>query len=75
MTQISDLKGFSYPTPKGISPVVGDLPWHFCTEHLCIAYRTDPEVVASYLPEPLQPSSEPDLVIMDFAKWYSLWNQ
>jgi acetoacetate decarboxylase len=75
MTQISDLKGFSYPSPKGISAVVGNLPWHFGTEHLCIAYRTDPEVVASYLPEPLQPGSEPDLVIMDFGKWYSLWDE
>lgn len=75
MTKISDLKGFSYPSPTGVSAVVGDLPWHFATEHLCIAYRSDPEAVASYLPEPLEPSSDPELVIVDFGKWYSLWNQ
>jgi acetoacetate decarboxylase len=75
MTKITDLKGFSYPSPKGISNVVGSLPWHFGTEHMCIAYRSDPAAVASYLPEPLEPSSEPDLVIVDFGKWYSLWNQ
>jgi acetoacetate decarboxylase len=75
LTKITDLKGFSYPSPKGISNVVGPLPWHFGTEHMCIAYRTDSAAVAAYLPEPLEPSSEPDLVIVDFGKWYSLWDQ
>jgi len=75
MPTISDFKGFSYPSPAGVSAVVGDLPWHFATEHLCIAYRSDPRAIAAYLPEPLQPSSEPDLVIIDFGTWYSLWNQ
>lgn len=75
MTTIDDLKGFSYPTPEGKSRVVGDLPWHFGTEHLCIAYRTDPAAVAAYLPEPLMPGNQPDLVIVDFGKWYSLWDE
>lgn len=75
MTRIDDLKGFSYPTPEGKSCVVGGLPWHFGTEHLCIAYRTDPAAVAAYLPEPLMPGDHPDLVIVDFGKWYSLWDQ
>ena len=75
MTSINDLKGFSYPTPEGKAAVVGDLPWHFATEHLCIAYRTDPGAVAAYLPDPLSPGSDPDLVIVDFGKWYSLWDQ
>ena len=74
MTKITDLKGFAYPSPRGISSVVGDLPWHFGTEHLCIAYRTDPKAIAAYLPEPLQPSSEPDMVIVDFGKWHCLWD-
>lgn len=74
MTKISDMKGFAYPTPTGISSVVGDLPWHFGTEHLSIVYKTDPAIVASYLPEPLEPGNQADTVIIDFGKWYSLWN-
>jgi len=74
MTRMEDMKGFAYPTPTGISSVVGDLPWHFGTEHLSIVYRTDPEAVKSYLPEPLEPGESPDLVIVDFGKWYSLWD-
>ncbi|MGH8553204.1 MAG: acetoacetate decarboxylase family protein, partial [Methylococcales bacterium] len=74
MTKISDLKGFAYPSPRGISSVVGNLPWHFGTEHLCVAYRTDPKAVAAYLPEPLQPSSTPDVAIVDFGKWHCLWD-
>lgn len=75
MTTIDDLKGFAYPTPTGISSVVGDLPWHFGTEHLGIVYKTDPDVVASYLPEPLEPGEYPDRVFVEFGKWYSMWNQ
>ena len=75
MPQISDFKGFTYPSPTGVSAVVGGLPWHFATEHLCLAYDSDPAAVAAYLPEPLQPSSDPALVIVDFGKWYCLWDQ
>ena len=43
MTTINDLKGFCYPlTPGGVSSLVGDMPWHYATEYLNIAYRTDP---------------------------------
>lgn len=75
MTTIKDLKGFSYPTPTGVSSVVGNLPWHFGTEHLGIVYRTDPDVVASYLPEPLEPGKYPDRVFVEFGRWHSLWDQ
>ncbi len=74
MTDINDMKGFAYPTPLGISSVVGNLPWHFGTEHLSIVYRTDPSVIKSYLPDPLEPGENPDLVIIDFGKWFSLWD-
>jgi len=74
MTKIKDMKGFSYPTPTGISSVVGDLPWHFGTEHLSVIYRTDPESIKEFLPEPLKAGENPDLVIVDFGKWYSLWD-
>lgn len=74
MTKIGDLKGFAYPSPQGIASVVGDLPWHFGTEHLGILYKTDPDVVASYLPEPLEPGEHPDRVFIEFGKWFSLWD-
>jgi len=75
MTHISDLKGFSYPlTPGGTSSVVGDLPWYFATEFLNIVYKTDPESVEAYLPEPLQPGAHPDRVCVSFSKWWSLWD-
>lgn len=75
IARIEDLKGFSYPlTPAGTSSVVGDLPWHFATEFLNIVYRSDPEAVASYIPEPLQPGAEPDRVCVSFSKWWSLWD-
>jgi acetoacetate decarboxylase len=74
MTKIHDLDGFSYPTPEGTSAVVGDLPWHFGTENLNIVYRTDPDVVASYLPDPLEPGDNPGRVIVSFSKWWSLWD-
>jgi len=74
MTKIKNMKGFSYPTPTGASSVVGDLPWHFGTEHLGIIYRTDPKSIKKFLPEPLKPGENPDLVFVEFGKWYSLWD-
>jgi len=75
MTKIGDLKGYAYPTPTGISSVIGNLPWHFGTEHLGLIYKTDPDIVASYLPEPLEPGEFPDRVFVEFGKWFSLWDQ
>jgi acetoacetate decarboxylase len=75
MTKIDDLKGFAFPTPEGKVSVVGDLPWHFGAEHLCVVYRTDPEALAAYLPDPLMPGDPLDRVIVDFGKWYSLWDR
>ncbi len=75
MGNIKTMKGFAYPTPLGVSSVVGDFPWHFGTEHLSIVYRTDPLIVESYLPEPLKLGEQPDIVIVDFGRWFSLWNE
>ncbi|MEQ8369332.1 MAG: acetoacetate decarboxylase family protein [Alphaproteobacteria bacterium] len=74
MTKITDLKGFSYPTPRGVSPLVGGLPWHFATERMCIAWRSDPAAVAAYLPEPLQAAEPAATVVVDFGRWYCLWD-
>jgi Acetoacetate decarboxylase len=75
MTTINDLKGFCYPlTPKGLSSLVGEMPWHYGTEYISIAYRTDPEAIAAYLPKPLEPGPEPDMAYVAFSKWWSLWD-
>src|SRR6202045_1283429 len=61
---VNRIRGFCYPlTPGGVSSLVGDLPWHYATEYLTIAYRTDPAAIAAYLPEPLAPGPEPDLAL------------
>jgi Acetoacetate decarboxylase (ADC) len=75
MTTVKDLSGFCYPlTPRGVSSLVGDLPWHYATEYLTIAYRADPGAIAAYLPEPLAPGTEPDLAYVVFSQWWSLWD-
>lgn len=73
MTKPDQLKGYAYPSPKGISSLVGDLPWHYGTEHLDIVFTADPDAIASFLPEPLQPGENPDRVVISFGKWWSLW--
>jgi acetoacetate decarboxylase len=73
MAKIEDLRGCFYPlTPKGISCLVGDLPWHYGTVYTNILYRADPEEVNQYLPEPLAPGPEPGICYMAFSQWWSL---
>jgi acetoacetate decarboxylase len=74
MTGIDDLNGFCYPlTPGGRSSLVGDLPWHYATEYLNVAYRADPEAIAAYLPAPLEPGPDPDRAYVAFSRWWSVW--
>jgi acetoacetate decarboxylase len=74
MTTIDDLKGYSYPlTPGGHSSIVGDMPWHYATEYLCVLYRADPAAIARYLPAPLMPGPDPGLAYVAFSRWWSLW--
>ena len=75
MTKIDDLKGFCYPlTPTGKASLLGEFPWHYGTEYINIAYRTDPNAIAAYLPEPLEPGPEPDMAYVAFSKWWSVWD-
>jgi acetoacetate decarboxylase len=75
MAKVEDMKGYSYPlTPKGISSVVGDLPWHYGTEFLNVLYRSDPAAIAAYIPEPMKPGKFADHVVVSFSKWWSLWD-
>lgn len=74
MSKPEQMKGYAYPSPRGISSLVGDLPWHYGTEHLDIVFRADPKAIASFLPEPLKPGENPDQVVISFGKWWSLWD-
>ncbi|MBM3680209.1 MAG: acetoacetate decarboxylase [Actinobacteria bacterium] len=75
MPSIDDLQGFCYPlTPDGRSSLVGDMPWHYATEYLTIAYRADPAAIAAYLPAPLEPGPEPDMAYVAFSRWWSVWD-
>ena len=73
MVKINDLRGCFYPlTPKGISCLVGDLPWHYGTDYTNVLYRADPDEVKQYLPEPLEPAPDPGICYMAFSSWWSL---
>ena len=74
MTKPDQLKGYAYPSPQGVSSLVGDLPWHYGTEHLDIVFTADPKAIASFLPEPLLPGENPSRVVISFGKWWSLWD-
>lgn len=75
MANFKDLKSFTYPlTPTGRSSLLGDYPWHYGTEYINIAYRTDPEKIAAWLPKPLELSNRnPDIAYVAFSKWWSVW--
>jgi hypothetical protein len=59
---------------RGISSLVGELPWHYATDYLNIAYRANPQAIAARLPESLAPGPEPDMAYVAFSKWWSLWD-
>lgn len=74
MTEIQRLLSCYYPlTPGEDACLVGGVPWHYGTEYINIMYRTDPDAIAAYLPEPLAPGPEPDLAYVAFSKWWSVW--
>ena len=75
MAKITDLKGFCYPlSPEGTCSLLGCYPWHYGTEYLNIVYRTDPDALAKWIPEPLTPSrTHPDIAYVAFSKWWSVW--
>ena len=69
MAKIDELKGYCYPlTPEGKASLLGDMPWHYGTEYLNIAYKTDPEAIAKWIPEPLEPGPQPDMAYVAFSK-------
>lgn len=75
MASIDELKGYCYPlTPEGKASLLGDMPWHYGTEYLNIAYKADAEAIAKWIPQPLEPGPEPDRAYVAFSKWWSVWD-
>jgi len=75
MAKITDLKGFCYPlSPEGKCSLLGNPPWHYGTEYLNFVYRTDPDMIAKWLPEPLELGPQPEIAYVAFSKWWSVWD-
>lgn len=67
------MEGFLFPrTPLGRASLLPPPPWHYSGEMLTVEYRTDPEVVAEYLPAGLEPHpDDPGAVALIWADWQS----
>jgi len=62
------LKGFTLPrTPSGRSCLAPTPPWHYVSNTLAVEFEVEPERVAAFLPDPLQPASGRCAVY--FAEW------
>lgn len=67
------MRGFLFPkSPEGRSSLIPAPPWHYSGEMLTVEYRTDPDNVASLLPEgvALCPD-DPGAVALIWADWQS----
>lgn len=61
------LQGFHVPlTPRGLSSLNPAPPWHYASDFLTIEFWADPAVVASYLPEGLDPDVDAEGHAMAF---------
>jgi len=53
------LNGYTRPfSPKGEASAIFPLPWRFAADQVMIHFRADPDVLESYLPEPLVPNPD-----------------
>jgi acetoacetate decarboxylase len=70
---MAELQGFLPPySPEGRASIVPGPPWHYSGDLLTIEYRAEPDAVARWLPDPLEPAEdEPDAVAVIFADWQS----
>ena len=66
------LRGYSIPrTATGNAGLVPPPPWHYVADFLVVDYWADPEVVASLLPEGLEPHPDAGRCAAVFADWQS----
>jgi len=70
---VAELQGFMHPrTPRGEASIVPAPPWHYSGDVLTLEFRTEPERVASLLPEGVDPADEdPGAVALIWADWQS----
>lgn len=67
------MPGFLFPkTPSGRSSLLPAPPWHYSGEMITVEYRTDPQVVAQFLPEGATlAGDDPGAVALIWADWQS----
>ena len=54
-------RGFTRPfSPKGKASALPSLPWVFAADQVMIHFKSDPDVIKSYLPFPIKPNPERD---------------
>jgi len=63
------LKGYTTPrTPRGMSSLAPTPPWHYVSTSLAVEFNADPQKVARFLPEELQPAGDGRCAVY-FAEW------
>lgn len=66
------LKGYSLPrTPEGRSSLVPYPPWHYVGAFLVIDYWADPDRAVAFLPDGIEPHSDPGRCAFVAADWQS----
>jgi acetoacetate decarboxylase len=70
---VSPLRGYSVPrTPEGHSSLVPAPPWHYVGDFLVLEYWADPDAVAAFLPDGLEPfPDDPGRAAALFVDWQS----
>jgi len=54
-------RGFTRPfSPKGKASALPSLPWVFAADQVMIHFKSDPDVIKSYLPFPIKPNPDRD---------------
>jgi len=69
---MAKLIGYTLPmSATGRSALVPAPPWYFSGEVLLVEYLADPDAVATFLPDGLEPPAQPGLAAAIFGDWQS----
>ena len=63
------LRGYTTPrTPRGISSLAPNPPWHYASTALAVEFTADPAKAARFLPDDLEPTGDGRCAVY-FAEW------